>query len=350
VVQGDKKYTRTNQGSTDVKFSGKGFAFAEGGKTRDYLGIIPLIEESEKHPFREYPQLHGVLIYNRTTNCLELSDPENQTWICVSSGTTTTVTGTFASHLGTTDGSTDGVLASPSFEAGRVATPTTSGNPYYTGTFDDDTNQDITSSDSLLWSLTGGSQLTDLQSGTITVEYSDGSGSTIATEVLTPDGSLNNQVSIPNGYVQITSLQDNLDRIEGYLQIAIPANALLSGTGYLKIDAVQEVDSVSYPQSLEFFLDKGNAPSINSQSVSLDVAVVNHLSGLKYAALGSSLQVDLDADDMWKDTYRSDLLQVQGSDLGLGTYLVNYNDVKYNSWTFSGFGILSSVQRYLRCS
>lgn len=325
MVQGDKKNTRTNNFSTNVKFSGKGFVYAEDGSTRHFIGIIPFVDENTKLPLREYPKLHGTLVYNRTTQCLELSDPDNNKWICFSGSEPVAIVGDFASHLGTTDGNSNGLLIDPTFSLGRVSTPSSPGTPYYAGGFDDDTNQDITDSNVLSWNLAGSNFITDLQGGTITVTFKDGNNNVLATEVLSPDGSLNNQSSLPNGYVQITSLQDNLDRVEGYLQVSIPANTLLGDTGYLLVEAVQEIDSVSYPQDLEFFLDKGNAPSFNSQSVSLESVSVEYLSGIKYAGQGSTLRVELDAQDMWKDTYRSDLLQVQGSSLGIGTYIVNYN-------------------------
>ncbi|RKZ83740.1 MAG: hypothetical protein DRQ39_09145 [Gammaproteobacteria bacterium] len=324
MTQGDRKRTKINF-STNVKFSAKGFAFSEDGTTRRFLGIIPFVEEADKLPFREYPQLHGVLIYNRTTQCLELSDPDNSKWICFSGSIPVPVVGDFASHLGTTDGNSIGLLVDPSFSTGRVASPTSPGSPYYAGGFDNDTNQDITATNVLPWNGVPANFITDLQAGSITVTYKDGNGNILVQEVLNPDGSLINQSSGPNGYVQITSLQDNLDKVEGYLQVSIPANSLLGDTGYLLVEAVQEIDTVSYPQSLEFFLDKGNAPSFSSQGVELDTAVVDYLSGIKYASTGSTLKVDLDSDDMWKDTYRADLLEVQATSLGLGTYLVNYS-------------------------
>lgn len=325
MVQGDRKYTRTNNFSTNVKFSGKAFIYAEDGSTRNFIGIIPFVDENTKLPLREYPDLHGTLVYNRTTQCLELSDPQNNKWICFSGSEPVAIVGDFASHLGTTDGNSNGLLVDPTFTLGRVSSPDSPGTPFYTGGFDDDANQDITETNTLAWNLAGANFITDLQAGVITVTFKDGDGNVLATETLSPDGSLNNQASLPNGYVQITSLQDNLDKVEGYLQVSIPANSLLGGTGYLLVEAVQEIDSVSYPQNLEFFLDKGNAPSINSQSVSLESVALQYLSGIKYAGPGSTLRVDLDAEDMWKDTYRADLLQVQGNDLGIGTYLVNYN-------------------------
>ena len=333
MVQGDRKNTRTNNFSTNVKFSGKGFVYAEDGKTRNFLGIIPFVEETTKLPLREYPKLHGTLVYNRTTQCLELSDPDNNRWICFSGSEPVIPVGDFASHLGTSDGNSNGMLIDPTFSLGRVSSPDSPGSPFYTGGLDDDTNQDITETNTLAWNLAGGNFITDLQAGTITTTFKDGDGNVLATEVLSPDGSLNNQSSLPNGYVQITSLFDNLDRVEGYLQVSIPANALLGGTGYLLVEAVQEIDAVSYPQDLDFFLDKGNAPSVNSQSVSLESVALQYLSGIKYAGPGSTLRVELDAEDMWKDTYRADLLQVQGNSLGLGTYLVNYNSATVSGAT-----------------
>lgn len=325
MTQGDRNKRSGRSFDTDVRFSSKGFTYANDGRSRNFTGTIPLIEEVDKKPFRDYPPYHGVLIYNRSTGCLELSDPENNVWICFSGNVTCPVTGEFASHLGTTDGSTNGILINPAFSLGRVASPTTPGSPFYAGSFDDDTNQDITSTNTLNWALGGGQQLTDLQEGTITTTYRDGNGSILVQEVLSPDGSLNNQSSTPNGYVQIASLVDNLDRIEGFLQVSIPSNSILGGTDYLEVEIVQDVNSVSYPQTLEFFLDKGGAPTIPSKSVQLESVSTNYLSGLKYASTGSTMRMDLEVDDIWKDTYRSDLLQVQGDDLGLGTFIVNYN-------------------------
>jgi len=118
VVQGDeaRPKARAKQNS-DVRFSDRGFAYAETGN-REFIGYIPLISASEKLTFPEIPRQHGILIYNRTNGCLELSDPVNEEWICFSGSVPPIVSGTFASHLGSNDGDTNGLLQNPVFITG----------------------------------------------------------------------------------------------------------------------------------------------------------------------------------------------------------------------------------------
>lgn len=116
MVQGDNKRTRSGHSHTDVKFDSKGFLYAEDGRSRNALGVIPLLEESEKLPLEDYPKLHGTLIYNRTKGGLELSDPESSAWITLSGGSSSgevTVSGSVDEtlrHNGTNFESSDALL------------------------------------------------------------------------------------------------------------------------------------------------------------------------------------------------------------------------------------------------
>jgi hypothetical protein len=326
LVQGDRKRPRSRvTQSTDARFSDQGFLYAEHGN-RQIIGYVPLKEQSEMLDIMEVPQRHGVLFYNRTTNCLQLSDPENNTWICFSGSVPPVISGSYASHIGTQDGYTDGRLVNPSFSTGRVSSPDSPGSPFYTNSWDNDTNRRITRSNNLPWVLDSGQLVTDLQGGDITVKFYNGADSLIHTETLTPDGSLDDQVSSPNGYLEINSLETNFDRVEGFVEVDLATLSLLGGTGYLRAEIEHVIESAAYSQTLDYFLDTGAAPSINSQGLSLNAAVVKWLSGIKFAGQGSSVEFYLDALEVWKDTYRTDPVQVQCSEYGVGNFIVNYND------------------------
>lgn len=362
-----KVRSSASQQNADVRYSDRGYAYAERGQSGDIQGIVNFGPTSIRPTLTQVPR--GVFFYNTDTNCLELSDPENNQWICLQAGSGIAgliglpsdgsfddgaviispsgtvadavdsineylvgccVSGNYASHLGTTDGNTNGFLQDPSFLLGRVSTPTTSGNPFYTGGWNTDSNRDITNSNSVTWQLQASQKITDLQTGTITVSYIDGNLNTLHTETLTPDGSLNNQSSSPNSYVSITNLEQHLDRVEGFISINVPGNVVLSGSsGYLQVLAQHVVSTTTYDQSLEFFLDKEAAPSVGTQGVALGFVFRKYLSGVAFATIIGSSRSELVFSNsllnVWKDTYRADPLLVNSSDFGITNFTVPYN-------------------------
>lgn len=331
MVQGDKKRPRSRVAqSSDARFIDQGYLYAENGN-RDIIGYVPLVEQSDFLDITDVPTQHGVLIYNKTTGCLQLSDPDNMQWICFSGSVPPVVSGSYASHIGSLDGNTNGLLVSPFFTIGRVASPDSLGVPFYTNSWDNDTNRDITRTNTLDWNLDTGQKITDLQSGEVTVKYYNGNNVLIHTETLSLDGSLNDQVSTPQGYLEINSLQRNFDRIEGFVEVSLPAFSLLGGTGYVQIVVEHIVDSASYSQVIDYFLDTGTAPSINSQNLKMDAVAIKWLSGIKFAGQGSSVEFYLDALEVWKDTYRTDPILVNSIEYGINNFVINYNNVDVTS-------------------
>jgi len=254
-----------------------------------------------------------------------------QLLICCTSG----VVPTFASHLGTTDGTTDGFLDDPSFVLGRVASPTSSGNPFYAGGWDNDTNRDLTNTSSLTWELQGGETITDLHTGVISGIFISPSG-TIITEILTLDGTINPQSSTPAGYITVNNLANHPQAptvIEGFISVNIPVNTLLGGggqSGKLDVNVIHEVTpGTTYPQQVGFFKDGASAPTISNQSVGPNVIISRHLSGVEFMSVSglsnSSLTFVVESPDIWEDTYRSDVLVVNSINYGVPNFTVNYN-------------------------
>lgn len=361
---------------TDVRYSARGYMYAKFGKTGKYQGIVSYFREFERPPLKHVP--NGTLIVNIDTGFLEISqcDPSlgEPRWLSFSgsrlpigipsdgsysdglvtlSGNTTIadaidalneqllfccnsgVVPEFASHLGTTDGNTNGLLQNPSFTTGRVSSPSSPGVPFYTGGWDDDTNRDITDSSNLTWQLQGGEKITDLHTGDIQVVYSNQAG-VISTETLTLDGSVNNQSSLPSGYVTVNNLSNNPGAptiIEGFITISIPNDSLLGGgsnSGKLDVMATHTVSSGNvYSQTVSYFRDGSSSPSFTDQSVSLGTYFSKYLSGLEFISSSggnnSELVFVIESPDIWSDSYRADPLLVNSSNYGIPNFTVSYN-------------------------
>jgi hypothetical protein len=352
--------------STEVRFADRGYAFAKVSRTGEIFGLVHSFASDDRPPLSDLPK--GIIIHNSNTDCLEMSDPDNNRWVTFCSsgvggslglptdGTYTdgpvdlqptdsiadaidkineylnsVTTVQYASHLGTTDGTSNGVFVSPSFVLGRVASPASYGTPFYTGTWDDDVNKDLTNSNSLTWQLGASETITDLQGGTLTAKFYNGDFVLIATETLIPDGTLNNQSSTPNGYFSISNLQQTGSKIEGFASLNIPINTLLAGnSGYLKVELSHVVGLNTYNHpDLDFFKDAASGPSITSQSMILASAPLKHLSGVKYATVSGvtypTVTLEMISNNVWADTYRADPLVVQASDFGIANFNVPYN-------------------------
>lgn len=370
-----KNRKRGAKQSTDVRYSDRGFAYAELGSSDKITGVVPHYSNADRPQLPDTPP--GVLIYNLDMGCLQLSDPDNDQWLNIcglpynagvvagsgllgypTDGTYTdgvlplSPSGTvadaidqinellvqcscivYASHLGQTDGATNGVLIPPSFTPGRVATPTSEGSPYYTGAWDTDTNKSLTNQSNLVWNPPAGEKITDLQAGEINLVFTNGNGSIIHTEILIPNGTTADQVSTPSGYIQLSSLNTYGFKIEGFVNIDLPITQLLSsGSGYLKVESRQVAGANIYTSTpLIFFKDSGNTPTILSQSINLQPGCpVKYLSGIKFATISGGvypeLLFNLSGNAVWRDTYRADPLFVESTEFGIPNEVVNYND------------------------
>lgn len=352
--------------SVDVRYSDRGYAYAQLSRVGEVSGLVGSFTSADRPPLEDIPK--GILIHNKDTDCLELSDPEGGRWIPFCSVSMGGVIGLptdgdftdgaviinpsgtvadavdsineylvssafidYASHLGTTDGVTNGVLVEPTFVLGRVSTPATYGSPFYSGGWDTDENRDLTNQGSIIWQLSSGEKITDLQSGSIVVRFYNGASTLLHTETLNLDGSLNTQTSNPNHIVEVNSLEVKVSRIEGFLKVTIPASTLLgSNSGYLRVSITHTIDGTDYSDSdLEFFMDSSSGPSIASQTVTLDSAPVKYLSGVKYATVSGSsnvrLQIGVASNNLFSDTYRADPILVDSSNFGITDFVIPYN-------------------------
>jgi hypothetical protein len=233
-----KKRSAATQQNSDVRYSDRGYIYAEEGRSGRALGVVAFGTQQNRLSLGQVPQ--GILFYNKDTGTLQISDPQNDRWIDIYSGTdfakilglptdgsfldgvlsinpSGTIADavdaineylvgccgsgitTYASHLGTTDGSTNGYLQEPNFTVGRVASPSLSGSPFYTNGWDNDSNRDLLNADPGSLQLGVGEQITDLQSGVISIFYVDGSSTTVHTENIILDGTTSTQTSTPSG-------------------------------------------------------------------------------------------------------------------------------------------------------
>lgn len=237
---------------------------------------------------------------------------------------------TLASHLGTQDGNTDGRLSDPSYIIARVSSPDTSGNPFFTNSWDNDTNRNVSNASSFLWQLIPGEEITDLQGGVIEVRFYNGNNTLIHTETLIPDGTTNDQVSTPSGYIEINSLNEFLSVIQGRIEIDVNPLALLSGSsGYIRVEVDHTINSTTYSETTEFFKDSVGGPMITSQSISYVGGPVKYLSGIAYTTLSGSSNpeflLNVDASGVWSDTYSITPLRVLSQDIGIPNSTISYN-------------------------
>lgn len=361
--------------STDVRYSNRGYAYADVNRTGEIFGLISFFTNTDRPPLTDIPG--GIIIYNIESECFEISDPDNNRWISIcSSGTggilglptdgtytdgpvdidstdtiadaidkineylATVPTIEYSSHLGTTDGNTNGIFTSPNFTVGRVSSPASYGTPFYTGTWDDDTNRDLTNQSSFIWQLSALEKVTDLQTGILEVKFYNGDNVLVSTETLSPDGTINDQSSSPNGYIVIEDLEEVGTRVEGKVKLNVPINTLLSGnSGFLRIEVKHTVGVNVYTHpALEFFKDSSGSPSISTQSLTLISTPVKYLSGVKFATISGVtypvVNVNMTSNSIWSDTYRADPLVVESSQFGIANYNVPYNS---NNVTKNGF-------------
>lgn len=375
-----KKIHTPNTGKTrnavPVMWSDRCFPYAILGKSSKHQGMIGFFRSEDRPPLSQVPT--GTMIVNLDTFQLEISlcdptypparwlttmisgnqivlgDPTDgfysdgmvaisggmtvadavdaineQLTICCSGGGGVPE---FASHLGTTDGNTDGLLVSPNFTIGRVSSPTNSG--FYAGNWDDDINKDLTDTSSLVWELDTGEKITDLHAGTLTVNYITGTGIQ-HTEVLSLDGSTNNQASTPNGYITVSNLSNNPGApsiVEGFLSITVPIDVILGASdqsGKITVQIEHEVtESVIYDQELEFFKDAAEAPSISNQEVYPGTVYTKYLSGVEFVSssgsFNSTLTLVVESPDIFKDTYRADPLLLNSSNYGVPNFTISY--------------------------
>lgn len=378
----DKPHTGKTRNDVPVLYSDRCFPYAILGRSSKQQGMIGFFKTADRPSLKQVPT--GTMIVNLDTFQLEISlcDPNYppSRWlspmvsgsqivlgvptdgsysdglIAISGGMTiadavdaineqliiccsgSPASPEFASHLGTTDGTTNGVLESPSFVIGRVASPTSSGVPFYAGGWDDDTNRDLTNSSSFDWELAGGEKITDLHTGTIVATYSDPSGE-LHVETLTLDGTVNDQASTPNGYITVNNLANHpqvSSVIEGFITISVPTNAILGGStqsGKVDVNIDHEVSiGNSFTQDLHFFKDGSSAPSFTSQLVELGTLYSRFLSGVEFISIQganrSSLSFSIESPNIWKDTYRADPLLVNSSNYGIPNFTVPYNSAE----------------------
>lgn len=364
---------------TTVVYSDRGYMHSRSGKLNRAYGVVGFFRQADRPDPSEVP--NGVLIVNIDSGFVEISlcDPEfppprwlalsgsklsigapsdgsyddglitlteemsiadavdainEQLLICCTSGAVPE----FASHLGTTDGTTNGFLDDPSFVIGRVASPTSSGNPFYAGGWDNDTNRDLTNTSAATWELQGGEKITDLHTGVISGIFISPSG-TITSEILTLDGTINPQSSTPGGYITVNNLANHPQAptvIEGFISFDVPINTLLAGasnSGKLNVLVKHEVTpGTSYSQSLEFFKDGASAPTIDNQLVRPSTIISRYLSGVEFVSISgsnrSTLEFVVESPDLWSDTYRSDVLVVNSINYGVPNFTVNYNSAE----------------------
>jgi hypothetical protein len=244
---------------------------------------------------------------------------------------------TFASHLGTTDGTTNGHIGWPSTTAGLVSEPTTPGSPFYPFSQSGDWANpnaahplDRNASES---AATIG-RVTELNVGTmLRVRFyrytsSGGGQQVIGEETIACNGS--NQASVPYGYLHTTGVSLNNGKYEGTVQVSIPISTLLAFGGYLRTLVTHEGAAPGFPYSegWEVFSDAYATPPVPSGiSIVEAAAVLKHLSGIRFYNVGSTFNAGGAVADAFKSTYHASPLLLDLTSLGVSSPTsLPYND------------------------
>jgi len=86
-----KKRKSSVKQTSDVKFSDRGFAYAQTGTSKESIGLIQEFPELDKPNLIDVPP--GIVILNKDTLCLEVSDPANNRWLVYAPSGSATITG-----------------------------------------------------------------------------------------------------------------------------------------------------------------------------------------------------------------------------------------------------------------
>jgi len=233
----------------------------------------------------------------------------------------------YASHLGTTDGSTNGRMNWPATVPGRVSEPTTPGNPF--DSFSSVGDWANPSADHPLDKNAGEAfttlgRVTELDVGTtLRVRFykytSSGGGQVLlGEEFINCDGT--NQLSTPNGYIQTTSVSLFSGRYEGLVGLNVPISTLLPFGGYLRAFVLHEGPGVGFPYSdtWEVFSDAYATPPVPfGMSVTEVSSVLKYLSGIRHYNTGSVFDVGGSVTDAFKAAYHVNPVLLDLSSIGV---------------------------------
>jgi len=243
----------------------------------------------------------------------------------------------YASHLGTSDGATNGSILWPGTQSGRVSEPSSPGSPFYSFSKDGDwANPSAEHPGTRLSSnSTGtGGEITELNVGTtLRVRFlryvvSGGGEASLGEESIACDGT--DQVSSPNGWISTSGVHYNAGRYEGQLNLNIPISTLLPAGGYMRILVTHEGTSLgTLTEEFEVFVDTPFAtpPLPTLTSVSENTPVLKYLSGIRFYKAGTIFDVNGADNDLFRAMYSAQPIRVDLSGLAVAgsEQLIAYN-------------------------
>jgi hypothetical protein len=233
----------------------------------------------------------------------------------------------YASHLGTSDGTTNGHVSWPSTTSGLVAAPTTPGVPYYSFSRISDwadalAHPGTRASSALVNTIGAITELdvtTTLRVSFLSYQSSGGGETVIASETIACNGT--NQTSTPSGFIQTIGVVLNAGRYEGTLRVSIPFSTLLSSGGYLRIVVSHESIRTGFPysDSWEVFVDTTypSPPIPGGLVVAEHTPNLSYLSGIRYYGLGSTFDISGQVLEAYEAMFSNQPVNVDLSQLGI---------------------------------
>ena len=306
---------------------------------------------------------------------------------------------TYASHFDTNDGTTNGTVVESGITRAnvRISTPTTEGNPFYTG-----------GGSNALWAggvhsahlVSNGSPLifntTDAVTGfggdsTITVDVINGDGTTVLATFTTPAITTSGTWTSSGANAGITVITTNYaadglkNKAEVEIQVDLYSMFRLAGTlgldgGRYHVEVTHTTDSstdggttYSHTQSDAFIDTNPSTPSfgatssvtITESSTSSNI-VTRHLSGVEYYTIGSQFEAtvteinSLNANTQGRASGANTNFQLTAANYGLstitqsvwaptnGTFIgwTNYHDDTNDSYSITNWTIPNNSFRY----
>jgi len=243
----------------------------------------------------------------------------------------------YASHLGTTDGSSDARLLFPTGTQGLISDPTVQGVPFWSFSKDGNWSNPAVNHPGLRTSMVSiqtPGDVTALDVGTtLRIKFSQyssaGGGETNLEETIVCDGS--DQVSSPNGWVQTTGVHSNGGRYEGIVHANVPLSVILTGGGYLRVRVSHEGPTGGpYLVEWQIFYDGpyGAPPTPSDLAVSELSATLKYLSGIRFYNLGTHFNIGGSVTDAFKAMYHANPVLLDLSGVGIsGLTQLPYTDL-----------------------
>ena len=242
----------------------------------------------------------------------------------------------YASHFGTSDGTTNATINNINTYNRYVALPTAEGTPYKIGSWTGDSLRDVINNTDISFSTNGDFSIINTVDNTITVNIYDANGTTLLashSEIITGNLDVTNN----NIRIQIINFSNDANRYKASAIFNIDIDSILAAGGRFTVEFVNDTKTdgiYSFSQGPLFYDPDINKPTLSS--ITFDETPGNiqtkQISGVYYYTLNSNFTVDLSNINYLNDrSYPSVQIQINASDYGISQLNLNGGDLL--NWT-----------------